>query len=60
MGNTAQNNTKEVKSEKKKLTSYWDTEEVIYLKDHGEMKKGDKVKKHPNTAQMLRDHKIVK
>ena len=34
--------------------------EVELIKDHGSDKKGDKLKRHYNTAQMLIDHKIAK
>lgn len=34
--------------------------EVELLKDHGSDKKGDKLLRHPNTAQVLIDHKIAK
>ncbi|WP_424493895.1 hypothetical protein [Salinimicrobium sp. GXAS 041] len=34
--------------------------EVTLIKDHGVDKKGDKLKRHPNTAQMLVDRKIAK
>ncbi len=34
--------------------------EIELLKDHGVNKKGEKLLKHPNTAQMLIDAKIAK
>lgn len=34
--------------------------EGTLLKDHGQDKKGDVIKRHPNTMDMLRDNGIVK
>lgn len=34
--------------------------EINLIKDHGVNKKGDKLLRHPNTAQMLIDRKIAK
>lgn len=33
--------------------------EAVLLKDHGYDKKGDKIKRHPNTIKMLKAKKIV-
>lgn len=49
-----------IKSNVKRDVSSDALEEVTLLKDHGNDKKGDKLMRHPNTADMLRLHKIAK
>lgn len=45
---------------KKRDVSLNALEEITLLKDHGEHKKGEKLMRHPNTADVLRRLKIAK
>lgn len=43
-----------------KKAGIFDTEEITFLKPHGNFKKDDKATVHPNMAELLRTQKIAK
>lgn len=50
----------EAQEDTKKEVGIFDTEEITFLKPHGNFKKDDKATVHPNMAELLRTQKIAK